>query len=283
MPSNNLFYQAALAQFVKNNHAKLAQLYGGDADGLSQYDLELILDQTAGQTLRLVFEYNGRFDQFTLNELALMPASKRNLEVAAKLMARHEVSLMMNTPLYKAMASRPAYGKILGERVDEWRMKRMRETFQKITKTSQQVERNTHRLKVAMKNFVDNPSKHNKMKVNVAVKSLKKSLVASHYQAKSGAAWALRAGFSAHAVAKSLNGLYLKKMAKMASSFGKVDNWLEHHGIKNDISAGIDRRRKIVIRDLRLADADPEYQGLQKFKALLKTRLTNSNEGLVYA
>lgn len=283
MPSNNLFYQAALAQFVKNNHAKLAQLYGGDVDGLSQYDLELVLDQTAGQTLRLVFEYNGRFDQFTLNELALMPASKRNIEVAAKLMARHEVSLMMNTPLYKARASRPAYGKILGERVDEWRMKRMRETFEKITKTSQQVERNTHRLKVAMKVFVENPSQHNKIKVNVAVQSLKKSLVASHYQAKSGAAWALRAGFSAHAVAKSLNGLYLKKMAKMASSFGKVDNWLDHHGIKNDISTGLDRRRKIVIRDLRLADADPEYQGLQKFKANLKTRLTNLNEGLVYA
>lgn len=36
MAANNLFYQAALAQFVKNNHANLAQLYVGDADGLSQ-------------------------------------------------------------------------------------------------------------------------------------------------------------------------------------------------------------------------------------------------------
>ncbi|WP_338924128.1 hypothetical protein V0M98_38585 (plasmid) [Pseudomonas silesiensis] len=283
MAANNLFYQAALAQFVKNNHANLAQLYGGDEDGLSQFDLELVLDQTAGQMLRLVFEYNGRFDQFTLRELALMPPANRNLEVAAKLMARNEIGLMMNTPLYKSRAARPAYGKLLGERVDEWRMNRMRETFQKISKTSEDVEGRTRTLKIAMQNFRVNPCKQNKLKVNVAVKSLNKSLLSSHYQAKAGAAWALRAGFSAHAVAKSLNGLYLKKMAKMAASFAKVDDWLAHNGIKSSISDGIDRRRKIVIRDLQLAHANPEYEGLQKFQDRLKTVKPIPNEGLVYA
>lgn len=151
-----------------------------------------------------------------------MPVANRNLEVAAKLMARNKIGLMMYTLLYKARASRPAYGKLLGKKADEWRMNRMRGTFQKITKTSDDVEHRTRTLQIAMHNFRVNSCKQNKLKVNVAVKSLNKSLLSSHYQAKAGAAWALRAGFSAYSVAKSLNGLYLKKWPKWL----KVLLWL---------------------------------------------------------
>lgn len=283
MPANNLFYQAALAQFVKNNHAQLAKLYGGEADGFSQSDLELVLDYTAGKMLKVCFEYNGRFDDYTLKELALMPATARNLDVAAKLMARHEVGLMMNTPLYKAREVRPAYGNLLGPRVDEWRTNRMRETFKKIIDTGTEVERRTHILKISMQNYRINPSRDNKLKVNVAVKSLNKSLQASHYQAKAGAGWALRAGFSAYSVAKALNNIYLDKLANMAKSFGKVDEWLAHNGLKNGISEGISRRRNIVLRDLQLAHANPEYEGLQKFQERLRARTVIPTEGFFYA
>lgn len=280
MSAHNPYFQTALADFVKRNHNELAALMSVSPQDISQYDLEQVLEGCAHEILSISFEFHGRFDQYALAEIALIPKSQRNLDFAAKLMARNEIANRMNKPLHQAHEARRPYGNVLGAMVDDWLTKRMRQTFRKIVDSSIEVEKRSRKLIAAMEAFKQDPSKENRVKVSVAVKSLNKGLVSSHYQAKAGAAWALRAGFSATAVTKGINQIYLKKMDRLVNSFERVDGWLGDRGIKTSIAAGIDRRRNIIERELVIAAGNREYNGLAKPQ---QKQAKYSIEGMQYA
>ena len=117
MSAHNPYFQTALADFVKRNHNELAALMSVSPQDISQYDLEQVLQGCAEEILSISFEFHGRFDQYALAEIALIPKSQRNLDFAAKLMARNEIANRMNKPLHQAHEARRPYGTVLGAMV----------------------------------------------------------------------------------------------------------------------------------------------------------------------
>lgn len=259
MSTKNDAYDSALTRFVRDNHSHLSLMYGTTPDQLSQDDLKVMISYTANLELRSVFEYKGNLGPEALFEIRRIPASSRTLDTAAKAIAHHEVGLVLNRPLSKARQVLPSYGKALSSYVSEWRTRKMRATFRKLVSASTEVDRKTEALISATKRYRDIPSLQNKMKVQVAIKAVNKSLLSAHFHAKAGAAWSLRAGFTGIQVARAINTVYIKKIKKLSANYERLDSWLGRNGIKSTISEGINRRNKILSRELMLANADISY------------------------
>lgn len=257
MTTESNSYDSALTKFVKDNHSSLSLLYGATPDQVSTDDLKIMLGYTANLELRSVFEFKGRLGPEALFEIRRIPSSSRTLESAAKAIAHHEVGLVINKPLSKAREVLPTYGKAISSYVSEWRMRKMRATFRKLVDASLDVDRKTSALLDTVKAFREVPSLQNKIKVQVAIKSVNKSLLSAHFHAKAGAAWSLRAGFTGIQAARAVNTVYIQRISKLANSFEKLDSFLQKQGISSNVSDGIHRRKKILNRELMLANADP--------------------------
>lgn len=251
-------YDSALTRFVKDNHSHLSMLYGTTPDQVSPDDLKIMLGYTANLELRSVFEFKGRLGPEALFEIRRIPASSRTLDTAARAIAHHEVGLVINKPLSKARDVLPSYGKALTSYVSEWRTRKMRATFRKLVDASLEVERQTIALLDNVRAFREVPSLQNKMKVQISIKAVNKSLLSAHFHAKAGAAWSLRAGFTGIQAARAVNTVYIKKITKLAGSFERLDEFLQRQGIPSKVAEGINRRKKILNRELMLANADPE-------------------------
>lgn len=252
-------YDSALTKFVKDNHSHLSLLYGTTPDQISQDDLKIMLGYTANFELRSVFEFKGKLGPEALFEIRRIPAASRTLETAAKAIAHHEVGLIINKPLNKARETLPSYGRALSSYVSEWRTRKMRATFRKLIGATNEVDKRTVSLLAAVKLYREVPSLQNKVKIQVAIKGVNKALLSAHFHAKAGAAWSLRAGFTGIQAAQAINTVYIRKVTKLSKSFAKLDAWLENNGIPSKVSNGITRRKKILSRELMLANADPEY------------------------
>lgn len=252
-------YEAALTKFVKDNHSHLSLLYGTTPDQVSQDDLKIMLGYTANLELRSVFEFKQKLGPDALFEIRRIPSSLRHLETAAKAIAHHEVGLVINKPLSRARDVLPTYGKALSSYVTEWRTRKMRATFRKLVDASVDVENKTRGLLDTVKAYREIPSLQNKIKVQLALKSVNKSLLSAHFHAKAGAAWSLRAGFTGIQAARAVNTVYIKKITRLGNSFEKLDRYLQSQGIASKVSEGINRRKKILNRELMLANADPSF------------------------
>jgi hypothetical protein len=259
MAKDNTGYDDALNTFVRENHSHLSLLYGTTPDQVSQTDLKVMLGYTADHVLQSIFEFKGKLGPETLFELRRIPASDRTLEGAAKAIAHHEVGLILNKPLNKARDVLPTYGKALSSFVTEWRTRKMRATFRKLITAADDVDRKTVALLAAVKQYRSLPTMSNKVAVQVAIKGVNKSLLVAHFHAKAGAAWSLRAGFSGIQVARAVNTVYIRKISKLSANFTKLDGWLNGQGISSKIGEGISRRKKILNRELMMANADPQY------------------------
>lgn len=252
-------YDSALTKFVKDNHSHLSLLYGATPDQVSQDDLKIMLGYTANLELRSVFEFKGKLGPEALFEIRRIPASSRTLDTAARAIAHHEVGLVINKPLSKARDVLPSYGKALTSYVSEWRTRKMRATFRKLVDASLEVDNKTRTLLATVKAFREVPSLQNKIKVQVAIKGVNKSLLSAHFHAKAGAAWSLRAGFTGIQAARAINTVYITRITRLANSFEKLDDFLQRQGIPSNVSEGINRRKKILNRELMLANADPSF------------------------
>lgn len=259
MTKDNTGYDDALNTFVRENHSHLSLLYGTTPDQVNHTDLKVVLGYTADHVLKSIFEFKGKLGPETLFELRRIPANDRTLEGAAKAIAHHEVGLILNKPLNKARDVLPTYGKALSSYVTEWRTRKMRATFRRLIGAADDVDRKTVALLAAVKQYRTLPTLNNKVAVKVAIKDVNKSLLAAHYHAKAGAAWSLRAGFGAMQVARAVNGVYIRKISKLSTNFVKLDKWLNDQGISSTIGDGINRRKKILNRELMMANADPQY------------------------
>jgi hypothetical protein len=260
MTMDNTGYDNALDKFVRENHSHLSLLYNTTPDQVSQADLKVMLGYTADHVLKSIFEFKGKLGPETLFELRKIPATSRTLEGAAKAIAHHEVGLILNKPLNKARDVLPTYGKALSSFVGEWRTRKMRATFRKLIAASDDVDRKTTALLAAAKQYRALPSLSNKVAVQVAIKGVNKSLLAAHFHAKAGAAWSLRAGFTGMQVARAVNTVYIRKMTKLSANYANLDKWLNAQGVTSKIGDGISRRKKILNRELMMANADPKYQ-----------------------
>jgi hypothetical protein len=250
-------YDIALNKFVRDNHSHLSLLYGAPPEQVSSEDIKIMLGYTADLELRAVFEFKGRLAQEALFEIRKIPAEQRTLETAAKAIAHHEVGQILNKPLSKARDALPAYGKALSSYVVEWRTKKMRATFRKLIDATMEVDNRTAALLDAARGYRDLPTLQNKVRVQVAIKGLNKSLLSAHFHAKAGAAWSLRAGYTGIKAARAVDTVYIQKVTKLAGKLEKLDSWLSEKGISSKMSEGIIRRKKILNRELMLANADP--------------------------
>lgn len=250
-------YDSELTKFVRDNHSHLSFLYGTTPDQVSADDLKIMLGYTANLELRSVFEFKGKLGPEALFEIRRIPASSRTLDTAARAIAHHEVGLVINKPLSKARDILPVYGKALGVYVSEWRTRKMRATFRKLVDASMEVDNKTRVLLEAARAFRDVPSLQNKIKVQAAIKGVNKSLLTAHFHAKAGAAWSIRAGFTGIQAARAINTVYIQKITKLSASYAKLDDFLQLQGITCKVSEGINRRKKILNRELMLANADP--------------------------
>lgn len=259
MSAKDFSFKVALDNFVASNHGHLSTMFGANPSDLSHDDLKVIVEYTAGLQLRTVFEFKGTLGPEALFELKRIPAEKRTMEKAAKAIAHHEVGLLMNKELFRARDVLPTYGKKLSKFVEEWRTKKMRATFRKLVSASNDVDKKTSGLLSTMKDFKEVPSLQNKQAVQLAVKSLNKSLLSAHFHARAGAIWSLRSGYTGIQTARAMNTVYVKKISRLALSAEKIDSWLSEKGISSSISEGINRRKKILNRELMMANADPEF------------------------
>lgn len=250
-------YDLALAKFVKENHSQLSFLYGTTPDQVSSDDLRIVLGYTANLELRSVFEFKGKLGPEALFEIRRIPAASRTLDTAARAIAHHEVGLVINKPLSKARDVLPSYGKALGGYVAEWRMRKMRATFRKLVDASLEVDNKTRALLDAVKSYRDVPTLQNKIKVQSAIKGVNKSLLSAHFHAKAGAAWSIRAGFTGLQAARAINTVYIQRINKLSASYEKLDDFLQRQGISSKVSEGINRRKKILNRELMLANSEP--------------------------
>lgn len=252
-------YDSALTKFVRDNHSHLSLLYGATPDQVSTDDLKIMLGYTANLELRSVFEFKGKLGPEALFEIRRIPSSSRTLDTAAKAIAHHEVGLVINKPLSRARDVLPTYGKALTSYVAEWRTRKMRATFRKLVDASLEVDNKTRKLLETVRAFREVPSLQNKLKVQVAIKGVNKSLLSAHFHAKAGAAWSLRAGFTGIQAARAINTVYITRITRLANSFEKLDESLQRLGIPSNVSEGINRRKKILNRELMLANADPSF------------------------
>lgn len=261
MPSENAFFTAAMNQFVKKHMTKLSSLYGVSEDEVSHFDMTAIVNYTAGLEVRSVFEFKGRLDDEAISELRLVPPSRRSLEEASKAISRQEIGLMMNKPIYKAREFQPEYGRFFNRYLEGWRTKRMRRSFNNLVKSTGEVNRRTRILLSLIRNYQANPSHEARMKVGGAIKGLNKALVSVHVHARYGGAWAIRAGFSTRSVSKAVSSLYISKMTRLSSSLCKLDNYLNSHGFTSNMAQGVNKRKRILSRELMAANVDPAFHG----------------------
>ncbi len=259
MKTDQLFYKSALLAFSEQYLDQLSELYNIRPGSLKAGDMVIILEYTANLQMESVFEFNGRLGQLAINEIRNIPESSRSLEKVAKSIAHHEVGLTINRPLHKSLNENPDYGKLLQDMVSEWRVRKMRSTFRKLITSSFVAEQKIKELISVSRKYKSDPSYENKLAVKVAINSVNKSLISAHFQARAGAAWSLRAGFTGIRAARAMNSVYIKKINKLAESLSQMDNWLISNGIKSEMAIGINRRKKILNRELMLANSDPRY------------------------
>lgn len=257
MKPDEVFYNSALQVFVKRYKDDLESLFDFRSGDISDEGLCLAVDYVAGLHLRACFEYKGVLNHEALNELRFIPRNLMSPSRAAQAIAQFEVGQTLNKPLHKSFQKKLNYGSKLINLIEEWRTKKMRSTFKKLINSSLDAEKKAVSLVKAIQMFRKEPSAQNKAKVSVAVKNLNKSLVSSHYHARAGAAWSLRAGFTGIRTARAMNNVYIKKIARLGESLSKLDTWLNNNGIKSQMAEGIHRRKKILNRELMLANADP--------------------------
>jgi hypothetical protein len=274
MAATNQIFLEALDSFVRTNHGHLSDLYGAKSDEYSVEDFKTILEYSAGIQLKAVFEFRGRLGAEALFEVKRIPKKIRTLDHAAKAIAHDEVGHIINRPLHKSRSYTPNYGKSLSAIVDTWRTKKMRATFRKLISVSFSVDNCTKALLASMRDYRKDPSLDQKTAVKIAVKALNKQLISAHFHAKAGAAWSLRAGFTGVQAARAISTVYIKRMNTLAGSLQKVDDWLSENGIASSLAEGINRRKKILSRELMLANADIEYNNeeLDKYQILRQAK-----------
>lgn len=257
MKSHNAFFNASLRNFVSKNHGQISDQFGEDGPQLTPEDLFKMMEVSVGPQMRALFERKGRIDESIIKEIAMMPKSERTINHLSNLIARAEIGMAMNKPIYRAMEESPSYGPLLDPFISAYRRVRMRREMLALSNTAIDIEKNALNLMAAVSRLKASPTEQNKVRVRVAIKTVNKSLLKAHRRARIGSVWALRSGFSGDSVMRAMNRLYMKRMKKLSPGMARLDEIISSHGIKSEISKGIDRRHSIINREMMMACANP--------------------------
>lgn len=280
MGMQDITYENSLNKFISDHHAKLSLLYGVEPELLSSNDIKTILKYSFGLKLKKIHETKGDIDEEAITELKLIPKSKRNIDIASKAIAHKDVGYAINKPIHKARDRDNRFGKYFSEKIEAWRVARMRQSFNRMVTATAQIEARTKTLLSFINYAIQHPSPQSRRNVSFAIKQLNGSLVTAHTSARAGAVWAMRSGFSSRSVSRAISTLYIQRMGRLASTYKKLDTFLAHEGIRSNISNGIVKRKKILTRELMLANADPELsRGVSIASA---RRSENEYRGMVY-
>lgn len=273
-------YNKALNRFVMGNHTKLSLLYGVQPELLTTYDLEAILNSSYGIELKKIHETKGEIDEEAIGELKLLPKSKRDVDEVSKAIAHKKLASSAKTPLHKAGERDNKFGKSFSEKIEHWRLEKMKQSFKRMVTATAQVEARTKTLIAFINYAIEYPSPNSRRNVSFAIKGLSGSLLTAHTSARSGAAWAMRSGFSSRSVSAAVSTLYLHRIGSMAKTYKKLDTFLAHTGIRSNISNDIVKRNKILTQELKLASADPELARGVSIASARRSEL--ESKGLVY-
>lgn len=261
MAAHDAFFYSSVSHFADKNHATLARLFDVSENEVTTSDLVQLLEHSIGEQMKAYFERKGRFDTDILKELALVPPAERSITALAPRVARKEFGMAMNKPIHQAKMINPKYGAALDQLIVLWRRNRMRKEMESLAACSKDIEAYTLRLLSALDRFRDQPNFENRLRVKAAMSHVNKSLLRAHRRARIGAVWALRSGYSSEAVSKAIHRLYLKRMRNLTTGMARLDHYIGKHGIQSHIATGIQRRQKILTRELMNATASPElYQ-----------------------
>lgn len=249
---------SSLYDFVEKHNTKLSLLYGVEPGTLSNDDLRTILTYTFGLEFKKLFKEKGRLDDEALAEIKLAPKSKRNIDVATKAIVHKDIGNTINKPIHKARDRDRRFGSYFSERIEAYRTEKMRQSFKRLVAATAQIEARTRTLVAYINYAIQYPSPESRRNVSFAIRQLNGSLVAAHMSARAGTVWALRSGFGSRSVSKALSSLYIQRMNRIAGTYKKLDTFLAHTGIRSNISDGIVKRKKILTRELMMANADPD-------------------------
>lgn len=281
MNQDKISYKDELGRFVRDNHDKLSMLYGIEPELLSDHDLKTMVNYSFGLELKRIHvrTTGDRFDEEAMAEIKLSPKEKRSIDVASKAIAHKDVGYTINKPIHKAREKDNRFGKFFSERIDAWRIHKMRKSFNRMVAATVQIEARTKTLIAFINYAIQHPSPESRRNVTFAIRQLNGSLVAAHTSARAGAAWALRSGFASRSVSRAISTLYIQRMGRLANTYKKLDTFLEHEGIRSNIYSGIVKRKKILSRELMLANADNE---LSRGVSIASSKRYGQNRGLVY-
>lgn len=263
MAAHQAFYRSAVKSFAQRHFEQITHIFGLKSHEVTTGDLVLLLESTVGKQMRICFEHKGRCDESVVKELVLTPSSRRSLEFAAGKIGHAEIGMAMNKPIHKALSEEPVYGAALNRLMLEWRRNRMRREMKALAATAHEVEILTVRLLSAIDNFRDNPNFETRIRVKMSITAVNKSLLRAHGRARMASVWALRSGYSSASVTKAIHGLYIKRMRRLSSGMAKLDQWIGKNGYQSALAPGIQRRTKILSRELLSSSANPELLSSQ--------------------
>ncbi|MHD0644674.1 hypothetical protein ACYPKM_03410 [Pseudomonas aeruginosa] len=255
-------YDAELTRFVEQYRRHLLSIYNLRQDSLSNSEIAIAIEYSCGLEIKDTFERTGRIGLEALGALVAKPVKDRTLDAVCKALRAHEAGLVTNVTLQDTNSRPFVYSPLVRDNISEFRKGRRDKAFRKLAQSALGIMKNTYGLITALKTHKKVDSAESKIKVRVAANALKKSLMDSHRQARLATTWALREGYTSPLVTKGVKRLYIAPMKQLEKRLLSLDKLMAERGLGANLCEGIERRRRILQRELMLSHLEePMYAG----------------------
>lgn len=267
MIKNTQTYDKVLNRFVYANQKVLAQKFGIDIKQAAVSDLKGLLTYKFGLELKEEYRVNGELGGRFLSRV--LSDESELLGIPAKVARFSEINQATNKSLPAARSIMIDPPVAQAAAVGSIRLAKMRQAFQKLSRTGILVDR-------AVEHLIEDIKLHRRASSDISAASLRASarrlesvLRSAHVQARTAGVWALRSGFSEKSVASAVTALYLRPMMRLEKSMESLEQRCGSSRISLKFSSGISRRRRVMARELMdlhavMPHASPDIQSKQE-------------------